>query len=176
MTALRQLSRRAERLMQRQAARPEVLAEAPVKPVENVPALSVDAPAIRLCSEPVYCRIPRHQAVGRIPGEAARHGDAINDAAALRAHLVEAAEWGPQLRIAVLLDDGSRHILVGTFGAIARTIPDAETVASWRAAGAVEFPVFDLEPSDGGPRRVRWLSIDDVPVVRQMERASRGGN
>lgn len=175
MSALRHLSRQAALRVMRQAARPTVLAEAPVETVEHVHPLSVDAPAVRLCAEPIYAKVPRHQAVGRVPSETARHGDAINDAAALRAYLMGAAEWGPEIRVVVQLEDGRHRILVGSFGAIQRTLPDGMTLAAWRAAGATEFPVFDLDPTDG-PRRVRWLPIGEVPAVAQMERASRGGN
>ena len=153
-----------------------VLAEAPVEPAGNVPALSIDAPAVRLCSEPVYVRAPGHQAVGAVPSETARHGNVINDAAAMRSYLMGAAEWGPEVRVAVRLSDGRTRIVVGQFGAIARALPDQETVKAWRLAGATEFPLFDLEPSDGGPRRVRWVPISEVPSVEQIERASRGGN
>jgi hypothetical protein len=151
------------------------LADAPV-PVERVDPIVIDAPAVRLCSEPVYAKAPGHSVVGQVPSETARRGNAINDAAALRSYLMGAAEWGPEVRVAVRLTDGRTRIVVGQFGAIARALPDKETVKAWRLAGATEFPLFDLEPSDGGPRRVRWVPIGEVPSVEQIERASRGGN
>lgn len=179
MTALRQLSRRTERVIQRQA--PTFLAEAPAKPEPICHPLVLTAPAtVKVSTEPVHSVAPdetyeAHGHLTAMPGETARHGNAGNDAAALRFHLLAAEEWGAPSRVAALLDDGRSILLEGKLGAILRALPDCATVKAWREAGATEFPLWSFEAIDG-LRRVSWVPMDHVPVVVQMEVASRGGN
>ncbi|MNT57320.1 hypothetical protein D3C72_1946820 [compost metagenome] len=108
-----------------------------------------------------------------IPDDAL-YGNAGNDRAALRDQLTAAREsGGDSARVAVLLDDGRSFILEGSWAAIRRAAPDRATVRAWRDAGAIEFPLWDFAVT-GGLHRIRWVPIDHVPVVVQMEYESRG--
>jgi hypothetical protein len=135
------------------------------------------AATVHVSAEPVFVRdsvetFEADEFRAYVPDDAA-HGNAGNDRAAMRTHLVEAHEWGGNAaRVSVLLDDGRSFILEGSWAAIRRAVPDREAVKAWKEAGATEFPLWDFTLTDGW-HKVRWVPIDQVPVAVQVEYESR---
>lgn len=189
VTHSRQLSRRAENLMKRQA--PTVLATAPVKPEPFYPPISLSylevlAGAVRVEVEPIVVDAPElwpqaeHERRRYVdPTTIHEHGNRGNNRAALRAQLggTEAMagpfDFGAEVRVTVALYYPGemvvrKVVLVGTMNAIRRALPDQATVKAWREAGVTEFPIL----FEGAG--LRWVPIAQAPQVLQMEYASRG--
>jgi hypothetical protein len=171
------------------------LAAAPVAVDFAPPLRLIDFEFARRSVEvfPIFCsdsgeRYDLHQAAAVIPDQpgrvtvvSARHrGNVGNNHAALRASLqgTEAMAgphpWGhgngDVHQVTVLFADGRVVILEGTWAAIRRAAPDRETIEAWRAAGATDFPLPDFTTRGAD---VRWVPLDEVPRVIQMEHTSR---
>lgn len=196
---------------QEAAAKIAALAKAPVKPGVFPPLDASRAATVRVGVEPLGVAYPgetwdKHGPLAEVrtappPFKGKRTdyreelGNEGNDRAALRAHLLEALDWGSGLEVRdkkgnitgwlgrpvrvvawVEVDGRERTVVLeGTEAAIRRALPDRETVKRWLDAGATEFPLWNLEHQGDSPMgRVRWVPMDQVPRVLQMEFEGRG--
>jgi hypothetical protein len=175
---------RASRLCARQAKRPTVLAEAPVKVpeiyaaplrVEGLPVMYVAVAAMEAPSSEIYSDTTDRAA--RID-EKFGHPNKGNDRAALRAQLRAGHEYGPSRSVVAWLADkmgGSYWVVKGSVSAIRQALPDTDTLASWVDAGVLQVPDYQFSNAEaqGSDWTLRSRPIGQALKIHQMEFAGR---
>lgn len=176
---------RAERLCARQAKRPTILADAPVKKPDfyAAPLNSDGLPVMAVAVAPMDVPSP-----GEIHSDttdrAARIDEKFgrpnvgNNQAALRAHLRAGHEYGPLRRVVAWLADGlggSHWIVEGSEAAIRQALTDTMTLEAWAAAGVKDVPDYDFSNALalGSDWTLRSRPIGQSLEIHQMELAGR---
>lgn len=175
---------RASRLCARQAKRPTVMAEAPVK-VPEIYAAPLNSKGLPVMyAAVVSMEAPSNEIYSDTTDRAARidekfgHPNKGNDRAALRAQLRAGHEYGPLRRVVAWLADGmggTHWIIEGSVSAIQQAIPDIDTLASWAAVGVTQVPDYQFSSAEalGFDWTLRTRPIGQALKIHQMEFAGR---
>jgi hypothetical protein len=175
---------RASRLCARQAKRPTIMAEMPVKVPEiyAAPLKGDSLPVMYVAVAPMEA--PSNEIYSDTTDRAARidekfgHPNKGNDRAALRAQLRAGHEYGPLRRVVAWLADGmggSHWVIEGSVSAIRQALPDTDTLASWADAGVLQVPDYQFSNAEaqGSDWTLRSRPIGQALKIHQMEFAGR---